>query len=120
MATNKKIGLRLDVEALTMLGELAPSENKKGEYLAGLIRAAYAQQTAPTPATATAIDPRRARLAALIAEAAPLAAQLLTGDDPPNTDNTAPTLAGASESRSSPPAQSDRDPSGAPGTLDPG
>jgi len=71
MATEKKkIGLHLDTDALTMLAELAPSENKKGEYLSGLIRAAHAQQSAP-PAAPVGPDQRQ-RLLVLAGDLAAL------------------------------------------------
>ncbi len=90
----KRMNIALEDDAADLLLTLAGSPRKQGEYLSSLIRAAYAQPTAPADVT-TATDPRRARLAALIAEAAPLARALLTADDPPNPDSTSINKAGS-------------------------
>jgi len=79
----KRMNIALDDDAADLLLTLAGSPRKQGEYLSGLIRDRNAQQQAgSTDVLAPPTDPR-ARLAALIAEAAPLAAQLLTDPAPP-------------------------------------
>jgi len=90
MADTKRTVLYLDAEASVLLDTLAPSEKRRGRYVSDLLRAAAAQQQAGrTDVLAPPTEPR-ARLAALIAEAAPLAAQLLT-DPAPVAWLTSPT-----------------------------
>lgn len=45
MADTKRVSLYLDTDAVELLGQLAPSDYKKGKYVSGLIREAARRQS---------------------------------------------------------------------------
>src|SRR4051812_23357553 len=84
MSKTKKIGLHLDTEAIQLLAELAPNENRKGQYISQLLREAAARRAMGTESgppldgadEQTALRAELARLAGELARIAQVAAEM--------------------------------------------
>ena len=65
MADTQRIGLRIDTDAIELLSRLAPSPNKRGQYVSDLIR--KAAREAGEPLNPADLDKEVERLAAELA-----------------------------------------------------
>ena len=71
MADTKRTVLYLDTDAADLLAILAPSENRRGKYVSGLIRAAaQAQAAAPESTERARLQEEIARLVTELTQAA--------------------------------------------------
>ena len=75
MVETRHVSLRLTVEAADLLDQMAPSQNKRGQYISGLIMRAAQEQgliEPPAPLVEPPGDDLAGRLAALEARVAAL------------------------------------------------